>query len=109
MPANFIFRTWIKLTDRNWRPGWWVFGLTFLVYVLLFSRRVLLDITAQMQTLEKVCSGKISLPPTAMFYVLSWLTALGQCDFRLFMGAAVVVLSVLALAKWYATRQMLWQ
>ncbi len=97
----------MKLPDRKWHPGLWVFGITFLIYTLLFSRRVLLDITAQMQTLVKVCSGDVNLPPTALFYVLSWITALGRCDFRSFMGAAVVVLSALAFLKWHLTRQML--
>lgn len=87
-------------------PGGVVFFLTLAIYILLFSRRVLLDITAQVQTLVKVCHGEVALPPTALFYVLTWLAAFGQCHFTLLMGAAAAVLAGLAAAKWWATRHV---
>jgi hypothetical protein len=89
-------------------PGALAFGLTLGLYVLLFSRRVLLDVTAQVQTLEKVCAGEVALPPIAMFYGLTWLVALGQCQFLYLMGAAVIVLSACVLAKWWLTRDLLY-
>lgn len=88
------------------KPGWLQFGLTALIYFLLFQRRVLLDITAQVQTLLKVCEGAVDLPPTALFYVFTWLAAVGQCHFVLLMGGAVVTLAVFGLAKWWVTRHI---
>ena len=70
------------------KTGFLCFGLTLLMYILLFQRRVLLDITAQVQTLVKVCQGDVALPPTAMFYGFTWLATFGQCDFVLLMGGA---------------------
>lgn len=86
------------------KTGFLCFGLTLLLYLLLFQRRVLLDITAQVQTLVKVCQGEVALPPTAMFYAFTWLTAFGQCDFVLLMGGAAITLAVFGLAKWWITR-----
>lgn len=86
------------------KTGFLCFGLTLLLYLLLFQRRVLLDITAQVQTLVKVCQGEVALPPTAMFYAFTWLTAFGQCDFVLLMGGAAITLAVFGLAKWWVTR-----
>ena len=76
------------------------------MYILLFQRRVLLDITAQVQTLVKVCQGDVALPPTAMFYGFTWLATFGQCDFVLLMGGAATTLAVFGLAKWWITRRV---
>ncbi|MCB0527119.1 MAG: hypothetical protein KDC65_01485 [Saprospiraceae bacterium] len=84
-----------------------VFALTLAIYVMLYSRHVLLDITAQVQTILKVCDGRVALPPTALFYVLTWVFALGQCDFVLLMGASAVVLSVAITARWWVTRSFI--
>jgi len=91
---------------RIGKTGLICFGLTFLIYVLLFQRRVLLDITAQVQTLVKVCHGEVALPPTAMFYISTWLVTFGQCEFFWLMGGAVVTLSVFGLAKFLITRRI---
>ncbi len=92
---------------RIGKTGLICFGLTQLIYVLLFQRRVLLDITAQVQTLVKVCHGDVAMPPTALFYGFTWLAALGQCDFFRLMGAAVFTLSIFGLAKFWITRRIL--
>lgn len=95
-----------KFSKKIGNTGWLCFGLTLLLYVLLFQRRVLLDITAQVQTLVKVCEGEVAMPPTALFYVFTWLTALGQCDFVLLMGSAALTLAVFGWAKWWITRHI---
>lgn len=78
-----------------------------LLFALLFQRRVLLDITAQVQTLIQVFHGEVALPPTALFYVLVGLVGFGQADFTLLMGAAMVVCAALVTAKWWITRNIL--
>lgn len=99
---NLLF----QIYQRTGRSGRSIFLLSALLYILLFQRRVLLDITAQVQTLVKVCHGEVALPPTGMFYVLVWLTAFGQTNFTVLMGAAAMVLAGLALAKFWATRHI---
>ena len=88
------------------RSGRAAFLLTAAVYVILFQRRVLLDITAQVQTLVKVCREEVAMPPTGLFYGLTWIMGFGQANFTMLMGAAVVVLSGLALAKFWVTRHV---
>lgn len=95
-----------RLVKRLGKTGLICLGLTMLIYVLLFQRRVLLDITAQVQTLVKVCQGEVALPPTAMFYGCTWLAAFGSCTFFWLMGAAVVTLSLFGLAKFLITRHI---
>jgi hypothetical protein len=88
-------------------PGIAVAGFTFLLYAALFERRVLLDITAQVQTLVKWTDGQVSMPPTALFYLLTWLCAGFQSHFVLLMGGALLALTLLSVAKWWATRDFL--
>lgn len=99
---NFIARCYRCLG----LPGRALFFLTLAIYLLLFHRRVLLDITAQVQTLMKVCHGEVAMPPTALFYVLTWFAALCQCRFGILMGAAAAVLAGLLTARWWATRHI---
>ncbi len=99
---NFIARCYRCLG----LPGRAVFLLTLAIYLLLFHCRVLLDITAQVQTLMKVCHGEVAMPPTALFYVLAWFAAFCQCRFGILMGAAAAVLAGLLTARWWATRHI---
>ena len=47
------------------------------------------------------------MPPTFMFYGATWLTALGQCDFTLLMGAAALVCAAFITAKWWVSKKIL--
>lgn len=87
-----------------WRsPAFWVWIVHVLIYAALFQRRVLLDITAQVQTIIKVCDGWVDMPVTALFYVATWGAAGFSCHFEWLMGGALLVLSLLAVAKWAFT------
>ncbi len=77
-----------------------------LLFALIFQRRVLLDITAQVQTLMLVFAGRVALPPIALFYVLVGIVGLGQANFTMLMAAAMVVCAALVTAKWWITRDI---
>lgn len=83
-----------------------MFFVALAIYSLLFSRRTLLDITAQVQTLQLVCEGVVDLPPVFLFYGLVWLAAWGHSHFIVLMGAALLVSAVLVTAKWWVTRRV---
>ena len=87
------------------KESWAIFGLFALIYVLLFTHRVLMDIPAQMYTLRQVCNGEVAMPPTALFYMLGWLGALGQCQSKIFLGmGAAIACAGLLTARWWITR-----
>lgn len=89
------------------KESWAIFGLFALIYVLLFTHRVLMDIPAQMYTLRQVCNGEVAMPPTALFYMLGWLGALGQCQSKIFLGmGAAIACAGLLTARWWITRQI---
>ena len=100
---------WLESLRTELWSARWIFLATLALYVAIFSRRVLLDITAQVQTITKVCAGTVALPPTFMFYGATWLTALGQCNFTLLMGAAALVCAGFITAKWWISKKILIQ
>ncbi len=92
---------------RLFLDSWGIFVCFLLIYVLLFTQRVLMDIPSQMYTLRQVCKGEVAMPPTALFYILGWLGALGQYQSKtmLGMGAAIACAGLLT-ARWWITREV---
>lgn len=92
-----------KLIQENWT----VFTFFLLLYGALFARKVLMDIPAQMYTLRQVCNGEVALPPTALFYGMSWLGALGchESKIMLGIGAGIACASFLTI-RWWLTRHV---
>jgi hypothetical protein len=108
----YLFQANKKIVPAGWslrpgRSGWVMLALTAALYAWVFERRVLCDITAQMHTLCAVCAGAVDLPPTALFYGMSWLGALGQCRFPWLMGGALLALTGLLYLRFVATRAIL--
>lgn len=98
----------LRLAKKLFLDTWAVFACFLLIYGLLFTRRVLMDIPAQMQTLQMVCRAEISMPPTALFYMLSWIGAFGQYESKLMLGlGAGLSCALLLTAKWWITRYIL--
>lgn len=90
---------------RLFLDSWGVFVCFLLIYVLLFTQRVLMDIPSQMYTLRQVCNGEVAMPPTALFYVLGWLGALGQYQSKTMLGiGAAITCAGLLTARWWITR-----
>ena len=97
----------ILLPKRLFNESWAIFAFFLCMYGLFFYNRVLMDIPAQMYTLRQVCNGEVALPPTALFYVLSWLAALGQYQSKIMLGlGAGITCAGLLTARWWITRNI---
>ena len=98
----------IQPLKRLFKACWAAFAFFLLLYVLLFAHRVLMDIPAQMYTLRQVCNGEVAMPPTALFYLLGWIFALGQCQSKVFLGiGAAIACAGLLTARWWITRDII--
>ncbi len=92
---------------RLFLDSWGVFVCFLLIYVMLFTQRVLMDIPSQMYTLRQVCNGEVAMPPTALFYVLGWLGAFGQYESKIMLGmGAAIACAGLLTARWWVTREV---
>ncbi len=88
-------------------PGRAVLLFAFVLYVILLGLPVSMDIPDQLFTLKKVIEGQVALPPTALFYILVWIGALGQPNFFILTCSALGVLTILVTFRWWITRRVL--